>query len=434
MSDKVRAARLRAAKDRPYFAKALWALIMKETDKVPFPMAVDKFWRLYHNPALSEQWTVEEMATVLIHEISHLLRDHPGRAEALGIEFEPGEAFKFNVAGDMEINDDLHAERLPMPEGAVLPSTMGFKDGLMAEQYYRLLPQIPQMQRSMGQGQGEGEGQGQGQGQGDEEGDGQGEGENPQGKPMAGGGGSSGGGPQKDWEDGKPNEQSPGVSPARGKLLQAKVAEDIKEHVKNRGHVPGDWARWAEEITNPKVHWTKELNAEVRNAIAWQRGMVDYTYRRPSRRQSAFPEIVQPSMVAPTPNIAVVVDTSGSMSTKMLEQALGEIKGILKATGVGEGVSVLSVDAQVHISKKVFNASKVELQGGGGTDMGKGIEAAAGMKPRPDVVITLTDGYTPWPAEAPPFKSIIVIFAEDGDHGRWDTPDWSKVIYAPISE
>ena len=105
-------------------------------------------------------------------------------------------------------------------------------------------------------------------------------------------------------------------------------------------------------------------------------GAVDYTYRRPARRQSVFPDVVQPTLRAPLPRIAVVVDTSGSMSDKMLSQALGEIKGMLQATGLN-GVTVLPCDAQVHSVQTVFAAHQVRLQGGGGTDMGAGLARAA---------------------------------------------------------
>ena len=42
-------------------------------------MAVDAQWRLYYNDAWVARHTVEENATLLIHEVGHLLRDHEAR-------------------------------------------------------------------------------------------------------------------------------------------------------------------------------------------------------------------------------------------------------------------------------------------------------------------------------------------------------------------
>ena len=52
-----------------------------------------------------------------------------------------------------------------------------------------------------------------------------------------------------------------------------------------------------------------------------------------------------------------------------------------------------------------MQARDVELLGGGGTDMGAGLAKAAELRPRPDLIIVLTDGYTPWPSAPPPRAS-----------------------------
>ena len=62
----------------------------------------------------------------------------------------------------------------------------------------------------------------------------------------------------------------------------------------------------------------------------------------------------------------------------------------------------------MHSARKVSSATQIELLGGGGTDMGKGIEAALAGRPRPDVIVVLTDGETPWPA-APPSRCRVVV-------------------------
>ena len=128
-------ARVRAAYQRSYFAPALFSLVPVETDAIA-SMAVDSRWRLYYNDAWLSTHTVEENATLLIHEVSHLLRDHETRKTQAGIK----DHRLWNTAGDCEINDDLHAEGLPLPGDPPLPSKYGLESGNTAELYYKLLP------------------------------------------------------------------------------------------------------------------------------------------------------------------------------------------------------------------------------------------------------------------------------------------------------
>src|SRR5947207_3911093 len=137
-SRELQAARLRAAYQRSYFAPALFSLNPVATDLID-SMAVDAHWRLYYNDAWVAQHTVEENATLLIHEVSHLLRDHEGRKKAAGIR----DHRRWNTAGDCEINDDLHAEGLPLPGDPPLPEKYGMENGKRAEEYYGLLPRPP---------------------------------------------------------------------------------------------------------------------------------------------------------------------------------------------------------------------------------------------------------------------------------------------------
>src|SRR6202166_2186561 len=93
----LQAARVRAAHQRSYFAPALFSLVPVETDLIG-SMAVDAHWRLYYNDAWVATHTVEQNASLLIHEVSHLLRDHEGRKNAAGV----GDHRRWNTAGDCE--------------------------------------------------------------------------------------------------------------------------------------------------------------------------------------------------------------------------------------------------------------------------------------------------------------------------------------------
>jgi predicted metal-dependent peptidase len=176
----------------------------------------------------------------------------------------------------------------------------------------------------------------------------------------------------------------------------------------------------------PAVDWRRVLAGAVREAVGWASGAADYTYRRPSRRSSALRGVVLPSMRRPLPAVAVVIDTSGSMGSGDLAMALAEVTGVLRAVGVaGNRVAVLACDADVHTVSRVTSAQQVALAGGGGTDMGVGITAALALPERPRVVIVITDGYTPWPAEPTSCRLIAVLTSE----GAPSPPAWAETVH-----
>src|SRR5688500_12966411 len=127
-------ARLRASYQRAYFAPALFNLIPVKTELID-SMAVDAYWRLYYNEAWLATHTVEENASLLIHEVSHLLRDHEARKKAAAV----ANARLWNTAADCEINDDLAAEGLPLPGDPPQPEKYGMAAGETAELYYKHL-------------------------------------------------------------------------------------------------------------------------------------------------------------------------------------------------------------------------------------------------------------------------------------------------------
>ena len=144
------------------------------------------------------------------------------------------------------------------------------------------------------------------------------------------------------------------------------------------------------------MRWEPLLAGAVRRAAGWANGRTDYTYARPSRRQSSAPRILLPGMRRPVPRIAVVVDTSGSVDDVLLGRALGEVDGALRGLGVSDSsVTVFSCDAAVHQVQRVRRARDARLAGGGGTDMRVGIKVAHDQRPRPDVIVVFTDGETP---------------------------------------
>ena len=102
--EKLFAARLHAARVRPYLATALFALATVQSRRVP-TMAVDRHWRCYASPAFVDRTPLDELAGVWVHEVSHLLRDHHGRSDRFAEQHAlvgAGERLRMNIAADCE--------------------------------------------------------------------------------------------------------------------------------------------------------------------------------------------------------------------------------------------------------------------------------------------------------------------------------------------
>ena len=58
-----------------------------------------------------------------------------------------------------------------------------------------------------------------------------------------------------------------------------------------------------------------------------------------------------------------------------------------------------------------------------------GIAAAVALRPRPQVVMVLTDGYTPWPSAAHPGVSVVVgLVGPEGLRGPVRVPAWARAV------
>ncbi|AJT69145.1 hypothetical protein T261_7547 [Streptomyces lydicus] len=379
---KLLAARYRAASDRPYLASALYALTIVARAEVR-TMGVDRHWRCYVSPAFVDATPVAELAGVWVHEVAHLLRDHHGRADRLPAA-DQRDWHRVNVAQDCEINDDLLADGLRLPAGRMEPRLFGLPEGQLFEAYVGRLP--PDVQA-----------------------------------PDCGSGAH---GRPAPWE--LPGSAGPArLGEVEAQALRRHTAEAMRAHQRARGTLPAGWQRWAEEVLEPTVDWRQALSGAVREAAAWAGGAVDYTYRRPSRRTPALRGVVLPSLRRPLPRVAVVIDTSGSMGDDELGAALAEVTGVLREVGVrGNRVTVLACDADVHAVSRVTATEQITLGGGGGTDMRIGIDSALAARDRPNIVIVLTDGYTPWPDEVPSCRLIAALIGP----GAPEPPRWVETV------
>jgi predicted metal-dependent peptidase len=248
-------------------------------------------------------------------------------------------------------------------------------------------------------------------------------------------------GQARPWELHADDPSTNALSDFDRQALQEEVARKIVEHQKEQGTLPAGWLRWAEAILKPKVNWREQLKRILRGVISEGLGhRLDYSYRRPHRRSAVYHPIYLPALQGEyKPRVACVVDTSGSISDRELMQSLAEVRAVLEALRIP--VTIIPCDAVPYEAIRVFHGSdwlKVRqgLRGGGGTDMVAGLNAALALKPKPEAVIVLTDGHTPFPATRP--KDTAVIWAiwqyGDGEPPKPPMPPWRArdVVIVPI--
>ena len=383
----VAAARLWATARFPYLASAVFACEVR-ADPGSGTIGASRSWQIRADPAVAADFSVADLGRLLVHLTGHLLRDHAARADLACASGDGGRA-RWNRCADAEINDDLIAyDSLPgcAPD---LPADLDCEPGKLAEHYYEQATDGPRRWDC----------------------------------------GSGADGCQRPGE--RPGDRPGPVGAEQAELLRLGVAAEIsRQHAREPGSVAGGWLRWAESVLPSRTDWRKVLAAEVRSAVAAVSGMVDYSYRRPPRRSQVSRDVILPTLYRPVPRVAIVCDTSGSMHERLLARALAEIDAVLTRAGLRQGqVTVLAVDTQVQVARRASRASQVVLAGGGGTDMGAGIQAAAALRPRPSIAIVLTDGYTPWPERPPAGLRVVVgLLAEGYQPPGWAPPSWARTV------
>ncbi len=419
-------ARLRTSRYMPYVYSHVVSLIPVERPGLG-TMGVDPHMRIYYDPAVFDEYTMDEAAFIILHEDMHVLLRHHARFKAhIGENFSKAEQDRWNIAADLAVNQTLRdvrcttsnetgsdTLRLPVPEDALLPEHYGFDENLTVEAYYELLAQREEDQDKQPQ---ECDGEDQGDGDADEQ---------PQ--PGKGSGGSGADGVQRPWDDPPPGEDgaAEGMSDYDQQILERDVAEKTDEyHRKHRGDVPGRLARLAEETLRPKVDPFKQLHAAVKYAVTATTGRGDYTWRKMPRRQPPG-GMRMPAPIQPVPWVDVLIDTSGSMSAKELAKALGVVERGLRSLPSGR-IRVLTGDTCAQSVQTVFRPDQVTLAGGGGTNMTRLICEACDQKPAPDAMVVVTDGWTGWPTT--PVRPRVVACLTEQPPERYPVPSWASKV------
>ncbi len=391
------AARLIVRIKTPYFRPMLYSLIPQEVpgllEALGGGIAVSAGAVMVYDPEYIAALKVEQVAGALVHEVLHLWNDHPHRM----VSETKGDPGGVNRAMDRAINPAVLQAGFELPDGVCFPKDVGMKDGLAAEEYYRSQKGKP-----------------------------------PPPKKGVGGGhcGGCAGNPLPGDADA---QAAPPRSPAQMERLRRQTSEAVKDAAeKPGGNVPGDWARTANaDLEPPTIPWQQELAYVSRAAVQFRAGASVHRYDMPSRKQAAVGygdgKPVLPRFRSPIPNVAIVVDTSGSMGAAEVTEACQESAGIMKA--VGAAVDFFAVDTQIHSHEMVHNVDQMKklLKGGGGTCFMPAFNGLLAAKPRPDIVVFITDGFNFDALPSTPPGGLEVIWLLVGRHVQVPAP-WGKAI------
>lgn len=227
------------------------------------------------------------------------------------------------------------------------------------------------------------------------------------------------------WKEKKDAEEDNDINDVwLQRVIEAAKAVEKQEKSNGRSTLPAGIERVLKELTQAQTDWKTILSEFVQEEIC------DYTFSPPDRRFEDSPFFLPDFNGAEyfVSNILFMIDTSASMSDKMVAAAYSEVAGAIeqfdgKLQGL-LGFFDASVIPPVPF-ENVKEVTKIKAIGGGGTSFEiifDFVNKYMTDNP-PKCIIILTDGYAPFPNEAIT-NGIPVLWLLNNDKV---TPPWGKI-------
>ena len=314
---------------------------------------------------------------------------------------------RWNIAGDLTLNDALLSGGFELPPNGWTCDRAGVDHGHTVETYYDLVDL-------------------------DDE-------------PDSHTCGSGAGGQPGSWELGNddptlPDSDGndvdvPGLSDFDQEMIQRQVARDIMDDLTDSqvGNIPVNLERWAAAtLAPPVVSWRKLLISAIQRPLRTAAGTDDYTFSRMNRRRR-HRRLIIPATHNTEPTLAVIVDTSGSISDDMNVAFVSEVAGLGRQFNLHPSkIDVIACDTKAHPPVSAQHLIRgAPLRGGGGTDLRNGLAAVEELAVAPDVVIVFTDGLTRWPTEPGAVPVVVALRRPARGPGPKDPPEWMTVVDIP---
>jgi len=402
ITQRLATARTRLILDKPFLGALVLRLPMVAADPKWCKTTATDARRLYYNPSYIASLTLAETEFMLAHEALHCGLAHFARRENRV-------KWRWDIACDYAINPILIGEGLTPPFGILHDRAFS---GMTAEEIYPCLDKKmydePLDQHVYDAEESRGD---QAPGSGDLKGlDTPG---SDTGEVSERGGGSesrgqTGGRAEAEASAGGAQRPVPLSGQERMNLAlqwQQRLAGAAQQAMQ-AGKLGGDLARLVDDLLQPALPW-RMLLARYLSYVARN----DYSYMRPSGRREG--PAIYPSLRSTQIELAVAIDTSGSISDSEIAEFLGEInaiKGQLTAR-----ITLLTCDSRLA-GDGPWTCEPWEelempraLEGGGGTSFRPVFDWLERQDRTPELLIYFTDAEGDFPSHEPHYDVLWLV-------------------------
>jgi len=428
---KLTAARTKLILDKPFLGALVLRLPMVAANKEWCPTTATDARKFYYNPEYIDSLSMGQTQFMLAHEALHCALSHFARRQHR-IQH------RWDLACDYAINPLLIDDGLtPPPNANIMPTYLG----MTAEEIYPLIDENDESEtldqhlydqdNESGGGQqgrppkdtdestdkqqapqpskpsegGDGDGQ-QGGSSAEQQSDNQqGQGSQPQQEQDQAG---QGDGEQDDDEGQDSDAAPPPLTEQERETLEIQWQQRLAgaaQQAMQAGKMGGSMARMIDHLLQPRLPW-RMLLARYMTAIARD----DFSYMRPSRREG---DAILPSLKSSQVDIAVAIDTSGSVKAAEMDEFLSEVaalKGQMRARVILIPCdSELSPDAPWTFEPWEDFDCPANITGGGGTDFRPVFEWVDSQGMKPELLVYFTDAKGKFPQTEPNYPVIWLV-------------------------
>ena len=394
------------------------------------PTAYTDGRKIAFNPSFLESLTEDETDFVLMHEVMHVVLQHCLRGEGYSPE-------GFNIACDIVVNSNIlksmnnDLRKISIGKEVLMHLAPDGKEGHLytAEEVYDMLPKSHKSNTSSSGSQGEKKHGGSQEKSDDNQSNTKSDNSTNKKSSKAEKGNKAQGNTSGDyyvfddhsyWTEGEDED----LSDAWAKYFEdACKVVSIEDPSNKRGTLPAFAERILKERNKAQTNWREVLDNFVQEDIN------DYSFNPPDRRFSDY-DFMLPDLNEKedsVKNILFMIDTSASMSDKMITQAYDEIRGAIEQFN-GRLEGHLGFFDAVVVEPKMFSSIEeleiIRPYGGGGTkfDIIFKYVSEKMNDPYPCSIVILTDGYAPFPKEEEAMDIPVLWIINNEDV----IPPWGK--------